>query len=108
LYGAVDWAESAAQDNKAKKAKTIRFMLHKVRSNLLILVTLANLTGQETIQLKLVDCETSGLYWSCTGVNAKAKETHDKLIEELQKDWASGSSKRSCQQHDPVLDWVKG
>jgi len=43
------------------------------------------LTGQETIQLKLVDCQTSELYWSATGVNATAKETLDKVREELEK-----------------------
>jgi hypothetical protein len=43
------------------------------------------LTGQETIQLKLVDCQTSELYWSATGVNATAKETLDKVREELKK-----------------------
>jgi hypothetical protein len=43
------------------------------------------LTGQETIQLKLVDCQTSELYWSATGVNATAKETLDKVREELTK-----------------------
>ena len=44
------------------------------------------LTGQETIQLKLVDCQTSELYWSATGVNATAKETLDKVREELEKE----------------------
>ncbi|MDB4694355.1 hypothetical protein OAF30_02895 [Flavobacteriales bacterium] len=43
------------------------------------------LTGQETIQLKLVDCQTSELYWSATGVNATAKETLDKVREELER-----------------------
>jgi len=43
------------------------------------------LTGQETIQLKLVDCQTSELYWSATGVNATAKETLDKVREEITK-----------------------
>ena len=43
------------------------------------------LTGQETIQLKLVDCQTSELYWSATGVNATAKEILDKVREELEK-----------------------
>lgn len=44
------------------------------------------LTGQETIQLKLVDCQTSELYWSATGVNATAKQTLDKVREELEKE----------------------
>ena len=44
------------------------------------------LTGQETIQLKLVDCQTSELYWSAIGVNATAKQTLDKVREELGKD----------------------
>ena len=44
------------------------------------------LTGQETIQLKLVDCQTSELYWSCTGVNATATQTLDKVREELEKE----------------------
>lgn len=43
------------------------------------------LTGQKIIQLKLVDCQTSELYWSATGINATAKETLDKVREELQK-----------------------
>jgi len=42
------------------------------------------LTGQETIQLKLVDCQTSELYWSATGVNATAQETLDKVRQELE------------------------
>ena len=41
------------------------------------------LTGQETIQLKLVDCQTSELYWAATGVNATAQETLDRVREEL-------------------------
>ena len=44
------------------------------------------LTGQETIQLKLVDCQTSELYWSCPGVNATATQTLDKVREELEKE----------------------
>ena len=44
------------------------------------------LTGQEVIQLKLVDCQTSELYWSATGVNATAKQVLDKVREELEKD----------------------
>ena len=43
------------------------------------------LTGQKTIQLKLVDCQTSELYWSATGVNATAKETLDKVRQELER-----------------------
>lgn len=42
------------------------------------------LTRQETIQLKLVDCQTSELYWSATGVNATAQETLDKVRQELE------------------------
>ena len=41
------------------------------------------LSGQKTIQLKLVDCQTSELYWSATGVNATVEETLDKVIKEL-------------------------
>ena len=44
------------------------------------------LTGQEVIQLKLVDCQTSELYWSATGINATAKQVLDKVREELDKD----------------------
>jgi hypothetical protein len=44
------------------------------------------LTGQEVIQLKLVDCQTSELYWSATGINATAKQLLDKVREELEKD----------------------
>jgi hypothetical protein len=44
------------------------------------------LTGQETIQLKLVDCQTSELYWSATGINATAKQVLDKVREELEKE----------------------
>ena len=44
------------------------------------------LTGQEVIQLKLVDCQTSELYWSATGINATAKQVLDKVREELEKD----------------------
>jgi len=44
------------------------------------------LTGQEVIQLKLVDCQTSELYWSATGVNATATQVLDKVREELDKD----------------------
>ena len=43
------------------------------------------LMGDEMIQLKLVHCESSDLVWSCTGVNATAKETLDKVSEELEK-----------------------
>lgn len=43
------------------------------------------LTGHETIQLKLVDCQTSELYWSATGVNATAQETLDKVRQELER-----------------------
>ena len=42
------------------------------------------LTGQETIQLKLVDCQTSELYWSATGVNATAQEILNKVRQELE------------------------
>ena len=42
------------------------------------------LMGDEMIQLKLVHCESSDLVWSCTGVNATAKETLDKVREELE------------------------
>lgn len=42
------------------------------------------LSGQETIQLKLVDCQTSELYWSATGVNATAQETLNKVRQELE------------------------
>ena len=42
------------------------------------------LTGQEIIQLKLVDCQTSELYWSTTEVNATAPETLDKVRQELE------------------------
>ena len=44
------------------------------------------LTGQEVIQLKLVDCQTSELYWSATGINATAKQVLDKVREELGKE----------------------
>ena len=44
------------------------------------------LMGDEMIQLKLVHCESSDLVWSCTGVNATAKETLDKVREELEKE----------------------
>jgi hypothetical protein len=44
------------------------------------------LTGQEVIQLKLVDCQTSELYWSATGINATAKQVLDKVREELEKE----------------------
>ena len=43
------------------------------------------LMGDEMIQLKLVHCESSDLVWSCTGINATAKETLDKVSEELEK-----------------------
>jgi len=43
------------------------------------------LTGQEVIQLKLVDCQTSELYWSATGINATTEEVLDKVREELTK-----------------------
>ena len=42
------------------------------------------LMGDEMIQLKLVHCESSDLVWSCTGINATAKETLDKVSEELE------------------------
>ena len=42
------------------------------------------LAGQETIQLKLVDCQTSQLYWSATGVNATVQETLGKVRNELE------------------------
>ena len=44
------------------------------------------LMGDEMIQLKLVHCESSDLVWSCTGVNATAKETLEKVREELEKE----------------------
>ena len=44
------------------------------------------LTGQEVIQLKLVDCQTSELYWSATGINATAKQVLDRVREELGKE----------------------
>ena len=44
------------------------------------------LTGQEVIQLKLVDCQTSELYWSATGINATATQVLDKVREELEKE----------------------
>jgi hypothetical protein len=34
----------------------------------------------------LVHCESSDLVWSCTGINATAKETLDKVREELEKE----------------------
>ena len=43
------------------------------------------LLGDEMIQLKLVHCESSDLVWSCTGINATAKETLDKVSEGLTK-----------------------
>ena len=42
------------------------------------------LTGEETIQLKLVDCQTTEIYWSATGVNATAQQTLDKVRQELE------------------------
>ena len=44
------------------------------------------LMGDEMIQLKLVHCESSDLVWSCTGVNATAKETLDKVRAALEKE----------------------
>jgi hypothetical protein len=34
----------------------------------------------------LVDCQTSELYWSATGINATAKQVLDKVREELEKE----------------------
>ena len=42
------------------------------------------LAGQETIQLKLVDCQTSELFWSATGINATASEILNKVHQELE------------------------
>lgn len=42
------------------------------------------LAGKETIQLKLVDCQTTQLYWSATGVNATAQEILAKVRHELE------------------------
>jgi hypothetical protein len=36
--------------------------------------------------LKLVDCQTSELYWSATGINATATQVLDKVREELEKE----------------------
>ena len=44
------------------------------------------LMGDEMIQLKLVHCESSDLVWSCTGINATAQETLEKVREELEKE----------------------
>lgn len=42
------------------------------------------LTGEETIQLKLVDCQTTEIYWSATGINATAQEILNKVRQELE------------------------
>jgi hypothetical protein len=44
------------------------------------------LLGDNMIELRLVHCETSSLVWSCTGINATAKQVLDKVREELEKD----------------------
>ena len=44
------------------------------------------LLGDNMIELRLVHCETSSLVWSCTGINATAKQILDKVREELEKE----------------------
>jgi len=41
------------------------------------------LQGNEMIVVKLIDCETMAIVWSCTGVNASPKEVLDRIKEEL-------------------------
>lgn len=43
------------------------------------------LDGIRTINLKLVDCQTSEIYWSCIGIGTTPLETVQKVKEELSK-----------------------
>ena len=44
------------------------------------------LKGDEIIELRLVNCETSTLIWSCIGINATPQEVLARINEELSKD----------------------
>ena len=48
-----------------------------------VLASYGCLQGETKIQVKLVDCSTSELYWSATGIDVSAFELMDKLRREL-------------------------
>tara|TARA_Y100001954_G_scaffold71374_1_gene78222 strand:+ start:958 stop:2031 length:1074 start_codon:yes stop_codon:yes gene_type:complete len=49
----------------------------------IIFIEYGCLTNQETIQLKLVDCQTSELYWSATGTNVSGQQILTEIRKEL-------------------------